>query len=57
MGDCLHTLGSSLKIAEVVQILGLLVSTEKVMHQLGPKWFCYIFGDFFANSSGHPVCM
>jgi hypothetical protein len=55
LADCL-LLGSFVKISEMAQIMGLLLSTVKVTYvfifarnELG-----YILGDFFTNASGHP---
>jgi hypothetical protein len=41
----------------VAQILGLLLSTVKVMKALilTKNGVGYILGDFFTNSSGHPA--
>jgi hypothetical protein len=53
----LFTLGGSLKITKVDQILGLLIfhGARHVLIFRYKTGLGYIFGPFFTNSSGHPV--
>jgi hypothetical protein len=51
----LFALGSCLKMTEVAQILGLLVSSQQVTESFFSKnRLGHILGAFFINSSGHP---
>jgi hypothetical protein len=51
----LFTLVRVLKITEEARILGLLFSKVKVMYYFGQNGLGNVLGDFFTNSSGHPV--
>jgi uncharacterized membrane protein len=51
----LFSLARLLKMTEVAEIIGILISTVTVVHQFRHKnWLGCILGDFFTNSSGHP---
>jgi hypothetical protein len=54
MGDCLFTLGSYLKITEVVHVFGNLIPRLNLCINQDYNGLGYILGDFFAKSSGQP---
>jgi hypothetical protein len=54
----LFALGTYVKTTEVAHIFGLLNSTVKVYALILTKpGLGYILGEFFTNSSGHPVAV
>jgi hypothetical protein len=44
-----------MKITKVAKILGQFSHSKICAFILTKNWLGYIFGDFFANSSGHPA--
>jgi hypothetical protein len=50
-------LGQFIKITDVAQMIMLLLYAIKICIHFDKNGLCYILGDFFTNSSGHPVCI